>query len=97
MSTPISQEEAAKLLKEIIQWQIDESGTTIAKTFTFDDFQDAIVFVNQVARIAEESNHHPDIFIHSYSNVTVSLTTHAVNGLTEQDFLVAAKVDEVTS
>lgn len=93
MTDPLSSEQAQQLLGKIIQWHIDDSGKTIAKTFTFDDFQNAVVFVNLVAKIAEEENHHPDIFIHSYNNVTISLTTHSVGGLSENDFAVAAKID----
>ena len=95
ISTPISKQQAEELLKDIAQWQVGDGGKVIAKTFTLEDFQNAVVFVNQVARLAEEMNHHPDIFIHQYNNVTISLTTHAVDGLSENDFLLAAKIDDV--
>src|SRR3989344_4939813 len=81
------------MLREVKDWKTDIAATTIAKTFQFGDFQDAIVFTNKVARIAEEENHHPDIFIHKYRNVTISLSTHAIGGLSENDFIMAAKID----
>ena len=95
MTTPISKEQAEELLHDIAQWQIGDDGKLIAKTFRLDDFQSAIVFVNQVAKISEELNHPPDIFIHSYNNVTISLTTHSVGGLSENDFIAAANIDSL--
>lgn len=97
MSDPISKTEAELLLKEIVQWQVDEEGKTIAKTFEHEDFQNAIVFVNLVAKAAEEMNHHPDIFIHGYNKVTISLTTHSVEGLSQDDFTLAAQIDALVS
>lgn len=93
MTTPISKEHAEKLMHDIIQWQVGDGGKVIAKTFILDDFQNSIVFVNQVAKLSEEQNHHPDIFVHSYNNVTISLTTHSAGGLSEDDFILAAKID----
>lgn len=95
MSTPISKEHAEELMHDIVQWQVGDGGKLIAKTFDLEDFQSAVVFVNQVARLAEEQHHHPDIFIHNYNNVTISLTTHSAGGLTEEDFILAAKMDEL--
>ncbi|MAE68775.1 MAG: 4a-hydroxytetrahydrobiopterin dehydratase [Candidatus Peribacteraceae bacterium] len=95
MTTPISKEQAEQLLKDIVQWQVGDDGKLIAKTFTLEDFQSAVVFVNQVAKISDDMNHHPDIFIHNYNNVTVSLTTHSAGGLSEDDFILASKIDEL--
>ena len=95
MTTPISKEQAEELMHDIVQWQVGDEGKVIAKTFDCKDFQNAVVLVNQVAKLSEEQNHHPDIFIHSYNNVTISLTTHAAGGLTEEDFILAAKIYEL--
>jgi 4a-hydroxytetrahydrobiopterin dehydratase len=95
MADAISKEQAEELLKDILEWQVGDGGKVIAKTYKHEDFQNAVVFVNQVAKIAEEANHHPDIFIHNYNNVTISLTTHSAGGLSESDFLVAAKIDDL--
>lgn len=88
-------EQVKRELAEHPDWFADDTATTIARTFQLTDFQRAIVFVNQVAKIAEENNHHPDIFIHSYNKVTVSLTTHDEGGLTPLDFTVAEKIDAI--
>lgn len=91
----LTPEQVQTFITETPEWFSDEMVTTLARTFHFNDFQDAIVFVNQVAKLAEEERHHPDLFIHSYSKVTVSLTTHSAGGLTENDFILAAKIDEI--
>lgn len=90
---PLSESDARKLLSNVTGWAL--KGKTIEKEYSFDDFAEAIAFVNQVARIAEAEGHHPDIFIHKYRYVRVSIWTHAVNGLTENDFILAAKIDEI--
>lgn len=64
----------------------------IERVFKFADFKEAMVFVNKVAELAEKEGHHPDIHI-SYSKVTITLWTHAVGGLSLNDFILAAKID----
>ena len=63
------------------------------KTYTFKDFAQALAFTNKVGAIAEEQNHHPDICL-GYGKVTVTIHTHKIDGLTESDFVFAAKVEE---
>ncbi len=75
-------------------WQVIDSKK-IAKEFTFRDFKGAIVFVDNVAEIAEEEGHHPDIHIF-YNKVTIELWTHAIAGLSENDFIVARKIEELS-
>jgi 4a-hydroxytetrahydrobiopterin dehydratase len=77
-------------LKKLPQWDHDKKH--IERVFEFDDFSQAIEFVNGVAEIAEEDDHHPDIDIR-YSKVTVRLSTHSEGGLTDLDFEVAEKID----
>jgi 4a-hydroxytetrahydrobiopterin dehydratase len=69
-------------------------GGTISRVFQFRDFATAMEFVNAVARLAEQANHHPDIDIR-YNKVTLSLTTHDEGGLTEKDFELATKADQL--
>lgn len=95
MDELLSPEELQKLLMSMPDWQIDQQVTTIARTWQLEDFSEAVSFVNQIAEIAEEENHHPDIFLHGYKNVTVSLTTHSIGGLTDKDFTVASRIDGV--
>lgn len=74
-------------------WQVIQNKR-IAKEFTFKNFKDAMEFINTVADIAESENHHPDICIF-YNRVKLELSTHAINGLSENDFILAAKIDEL--
>ena len=92
---PLSEDQVMELLPQVPGWQSDPSFTTIVRTFECTDFQRSIVLINQIANIAEEEGHHPDIFLHKYKHVTVSLTTNAIDGLSENDFIVAAKINGV--
>ncbi len=78
--------------KKVPEWEID--GENLTRTFEFDEFMEAIDFVNSVAEIAEEALHHPDIDIR-FNTVTLTLTTHDLGGLTKSDFDVAARVDNL--
>lgn len=78
--------------KKVPEWEID--GDNISRTFEFDEFMEAIDFVNSVAEIAEEAQHHPDIDIR-FNTVTLVLTTHDLGGLTKSDFEVAARIDNL--
>ena len=73
----------------------EEEVDKIEKLFKFRNFSESIEFVNKVAEIAEEQDHHPDIFIH-WNEVTITLWTHAIKGLFDNDFILAAKIDEIT-
>jgi len=73
-------------------WSLSEDTKSISKEYKFKDFIGAINFVNKISEIAESEGHHPDIKI-NYNKVTLELSTHAIGGLSENDFIVAAKVD----
>lgn len=89
---PFSRAEAEDYLAQTHGWALDAEAKKISKEYTFKDFIGAINFVERVADVAEMEEHHPDIHIH-YNKVTLELWTHAINGLSENDFIVAAKVD----
>lgn len=94
---PLSDKEEDKLIKEIPQWVLLREDKTnvvhkIRRQFTFEGFKDAINFVNKIAEIAEKEGHHPDIYIF-YNKVQIELFTHAVGGLSENDFIMASKID----
>ena len=92
---PLTREAAEELLKQLKpEWMLIDSGHMLATTYTFRDFVETINFVNKIAAVAEEEGHHPDLTI-SYSDVGVELSTHAIEGLSENDFIVAAKIDEI--
>ena len=79
-------------IKKIPEWELNEDS--ISRSFEFDEYQLAIDFVNAIAEIAEEAQHHPDISI-NYTSVTLVLTTHSKGGLTESDFEVAVRIDSL--
>ena len=99
---PLSYEEIGKLMEQVPGWELFEEtsenlkkfgmGAKISKLYKFADFIGAINFVNNIAEIAESEGHHPDIKI-NYNKVTLELYTHAIGGLSENDFILAAKVD----
>jgi len=74
-------------------WRVNEEHH-ISKTFTFPDFRQALGFVNRAGEVAEEQGHHPDIYL-SWGKVEIKLWTHKIDGLTESDFIMAAKIDEL--
>jgi 4a-hydroxytetrahydrobiopterin dehydratase len=76
-------------------WRVASDGQKLEKRFVFGDFKTAMSFVNKLATLAEEEQHHPDFAVH-YSMVDVTLYTHAIEGLSDNDFILAAKIDEVT-
>jgi len=88
---PLTEAEIVPLLAQLDGWEVEE-GHHLCKTFRFPDFAQALAFVNRVGAVAEEQNHHPDLAL-SWGEVTVLVFTHAVDGLTESDFVLAAKAD----
>lgn len=82
--------QAQDLLGQLNDWRIE--GTVLKKDFKFADFKSALAFVNKVGAIAEEESHHPDIEL-GWGRVVIRLTTHDIKGLSENDFIVAAKID----
>lgn len=75
-------------------WEVSSDSKSISQEFKFKDFKEAMQFVNKVADIAEEQGHHPDIYIY-YNKVALKLTTHAIKGLSPNDFIIASKVEVV--
>lgn len=92
---PLTRTEAGELLKETSGWRLAASGLAISRIFEFKDFKEAMAFANQVGNLAENEGHHPDIRVFSYKNVELSLSTHAVGGLSENDFILAAKINRL--
>src|SRR3989338_5480174 len=89
---PFTPEEARNYLPDVEGWTMSEDAKQISKEFKFADFIGAINFVNLVADIAEMEGHHPDIHI-NYNKVKLELSTHAIGGLSENDFILAAKIN----
>jgi 4a-hydroxytetrahydrobiopterin dehydratase len=93
---PRIEEAAAKqLLGGLEGWTLAQGGKAIEKRWTVKNFVAGMKFLQQIAGIAEEEQHHPDVHLTGYRNVAVQLTTHAIGGLSENDFILAAKIDQL--
>ena len=92
MADRLSEEEIGLRLRPV-PWEREGEG--IAREWRFESFTEAIAFVNEVAELADEANHHPEIFVHGWNKVKLSLTNHAATGLTEMDFEMAARFDQL--
>ncbi len=92
MADLLNSQDIKDWLKKLPEWDLEKKH--IERTFEFDDFTQSIDFVNSVAEIAEEEDHHPEIDVR-YNKVRIQLSTHAEGGLTDQDFEVAEKVDNL--
>jgi len=92
---PLEKEDTEKLLGNLGgNWQINDKGH-LCKSFKFKDFMAAILFANKVAEIAEKQGHHPDLMI-SWGQCSVEIWTHKINGISENDFILAAKIEALT-
>jgi 4a-hydroxytetrahydrobiopterin dehydratase len=91
---PLSVEEAKRMSADLPDWQLDEDGDELKQKFSFENFRQAMTFVNRIADLAEENDHHPDIEI-SYNTVELEFTTHKIEGLSKNDFIMAAKVSKL--
>jgi 4a-hydroxytetrahydrobiopterin dehydratase len=90
---PLQGQDLARFQQQVPQWRvIDEHHLT--REFTFPDFKTALGFVNRVGAVAEEQGHHPDILL-TWGRVVLTLWTHKIDGLTESDFIMAAKMDKL--
>ena len=92
---PYSTEEAREQLKQLTSWRITHDGQRIRKDWKVKNFLAGIDFFKRCAEVAEADAHHPDLHIEGYRNVWVELWTHAIGGLSENDFILAAKIDEL--
>ena len=91
---PIARADAEAMLGEHVQnWSLDAMAKHISKKFKFKDFKAALAFINNVGELAESEGHHPDIHLTDYNQVSIVLSTHAINGLSLNDFIVAAKIN----
>ena len=86
-------EEIKKLLKELDSWEVVNEHH-LKKNYKFADFREAMTFVNRVGELAEEQGHHPDICF-GWGQAEITIWTHKIDGLTESDFILAAKIDQL--
>ncbi len=88
-------QEAQEYLKEINSWQLDPSGKLIRREYVLKNFLAGIQLMTKIAQVAEAENHHPDLHLTGYRKLRVELTTHALGGLSENDFILAAKINQL--
>jgi len=99
---PFDLERAEEYMVDVKGWELIKSGKVepsqgevlkISREFKFKDFVESLEFVNRVGDLAETEGHHPDILLHSWNKVTVTLYTHSIGGLSENDYILAAKIN----
>ena len=88
-------EDAGRYLEELSGWELSGDGKRIRREWTAKSFLAAMDFFQRVAELAEDEGHHPDLHLTGYRNATVELTTHAIGGLSENDFVLAAKINDL--
>lgn len=90
---PFTARQVAEHLAAVPRWSSE--GEAIHRDFQFKDFQAALAFLNRIADLAEEQGHHPDLLLHGWNKLRVTLSTHAIGGLSRNDFILAAHVDRL--
>ena len=91
---PLTQEQIQPYLSQVPNWRV-ENGKVMFRDFKFKDFSQALAFINKVGTIAEAEGHHPDINLHDWNQVKFTLSTHAIGGLSENDFILAYNIDSL--
>jgi 4a-hydroxytetrahydrobiopterin dehydratase len=95
---PIPEGEARRLINELSGWELTADGKRIRRQWVAKNFMAGIDFfhrVHRVAKLAEDQGHHPDLHLSGYRNVAIELWTHAIGGLSENDFILAAKINDL--
>jgi 4a-hydroxytetrahydrobiopterin dehydratase len=90
----LNSDQVGQLLSQVKGWRLEAGAVDLRKRYKFPKFTEVITFVNRMAELAEAEGHHPDFCVH-YTALDVSLSTHAIGGLSENDFILAAKIDEL--
>lgn len=88
-------EQAQEQLKALHGWRLTHDGLRIRKDWVVKNFMAGIAFFDRVAQLAEEEGHHPDLHLEGFRNVWIEIWTHAIGGLSENDFILAAKIDRL--
>ena len=91
----LTADDIKKLQPGVPQWRVNTDGKSLRREWRVKDFPTALDFFRRVGDVAEAEDHHPDLHLTGYRNVAIDLSTHAVGGLTENDFILAAKIDQL--
>jgi 4a-hydroxytetrahydrobiopterin dehydratase len=92
---PLGPDEARQYGEAVPQWGLSDDGKLISRKVPCRNFVEAVRMINRIAEVAESEQHHPDLHLTGYRKLRVDLTTHAIDGLSENDFIVAAKIDQL--
>lgn len=92
---PLSAEQVRDFLRAVPDWHLSGDGRRIRREWRVKDFTTALDFFQRIGAIAEDQDHHPDLHLVGYRNVTVEIWTHALGGLSENDFILAARIDQL--
>lgn len=92
---PVTRDFALEQLAQLPGWQLTADGQRIGKEWTVKSFLAGMRFFNRVAELAEQEAHHPDLHLSGYRHVRIEIWTHAIGGLSENDFILAAKIDQL--
>ncbi len=94
---PLTRKEFQQYLDAIKGWEVINSDHAIEKNLKLKDFKAALHLINKIGEIAESEGHHPDLNLHGWNKLTITLSTHAIGGLSINDFILAAKIDQIVS
>jgi len=92
---PLTADQAGNYASQVDQWAVGEAAKNIRKKFVMKNFLAAVSLIQKIAEIAEAEDHHPDIHLTGYRLLVIELSTHAIGGLCENDFILAAKIDQL--
>src|SRR5262245_46276147 len=92
---PLSSDQVREYLRAVPNWHLTDDGRRIRREWRVKDFATALDFFGRIGQVAEGEDHHPDLHLVGYRNVTVEIWTHALGGLSENDFILAAKIDQL--
>jgi len=92
---PLSAQQVRNFLQALPEWMLAEDGRRIRRGWRVKDFAEALAFFGRIGAVAEAEDHHPDLHLTGYRNVVVEISTHALGGLSENDFILAARIDSL--
>ncbi len=93
--SPLLREKAEAYLKEMPNWKLSADAKSIYSEYLMKNFLTAVDFIRKISEVAEVEDHHPDIHLTGYRKLVIELSTHAIGGLSENDFILAAKIDQL--
>ena len=94
---PLQKDQISGYLAQAQGWTVSHDNTLLFKEYKMKSFMDAVAFIQQLAAVAEAEGHHPDLHLTNYKELRIELSTHAIGGLSENDFIIAAKINEIPS